>query len=207
MTPNRTSTPTLTAMLAGCAATAFALWLTSAPAAAANPATPTQARAAGTSADAISVERGRYVAKIAGCNDCHTAGYAPTGGAVPEKEWLKGDGLGWNGPWGTTYAPNLRIFMSRGTEDQWVHFARSAQLRPPMPWFALRDMSEADLRSLYRFVRSLGAVGEPAPAYLPPGVEPKGPHAKFVLPPPAAETAKGGAKAPAHAPAKTARND
>jgi uncharacterized membrane protein len=25
------------------------------------------------------VERGRYLVKITGCNDCHTAGYAPTG--------------------------------------------------------------------------------------------------------------------------------
>ena len=33
---------------------------------------------------APSVERGRYVAKIAGCNDCHTAGYAPSGCKVPE---------------------------------------------------------------------------------------------------------------------------
>ena len=41
-------------------------------------------------ADAQSIARGRYIAKIAGCNDCHTAGYALSGGKVPEKDWLHG---------------------------------------------------------------------------------------------------------------------
>ncbi len=129
--------------------------------------------------DHVSVERGRYIAKIAGCNDCHTAGYALSGGKVPEAEWLKGDSLGWSGPWGTTFPVNLRLFMAKLTEDEWVKFARTAQLRPPMPWFALRDMSDADRRSLYRFVKSLGVPGEPAPAYLPPGQAPKGPVVQF----------------------------
>jgi mono/diheme cytochrome c family protein len=138
---------------------------------------------AATNPEAASVERGRYLAKTAGCNDCHTAGYMPSAGKVPESAWLKGDTLGWNGPWGTTYAPNLRIFMSKLTEEQWVRFAQTAELRPPMPWFALRDMTEADQRSLYRFVRSLGAPGEPAPAYLPPGQTPTGPFVSFPAPP------------------------
>jgi hypothetical protein len=64
-----------------------------------------------------------------------------------------------------------------------VKYARTVQLRPPMPWFALRDMSDVDRRSLYRFVRSLGAPGQPAPAYLPPGQTPKGPIVQFPAPP------------------------
>jgi mono/diheme cytochrome c family protein len=34
-------------------------------------------------ADDPLVERGRYLVKIAGCNDCHTAGYTQANGAVP----------------------------------------------------------------------------------------------------------------------------
>lgn len=131
---------------------------------------------------APSIERGRYLAKTSGCNDCHTAGYLPGAGRVPESEWLKGDATGWNGPWGTTYASNLRLFMTRLGEDQWVDYARSVELRPPMPWFGLREMHDSDLRSLYRFVRSLGAAGEPAPAYLPPGQTPQGVYVQFVVP-------------------------
>lgn len=129
-----------------------------------------------------SIERGRYLARTTGCNDCHTAGYLPAAGQVPEAAWLKGDATGWNGPWGTTYAPNLRLFMARLGEDQWLEYARSVELRPPMPWFGLRAMTDTDLRSLYRFVRQLGAPGEQAPAYLPPGVTPQGVYVQFVMP-------------------------
>ncbi len=126
-----------------------------------------------------SIARGRYLVRIAGCNDCHTAGYAASGGAVPEAEWLKGDAVGWNGAWGTTYPANLRLRLQEISEDQWVHFARNAKLRPPMPWFALRDMSEQDLRDLHRYVRSLGPAGSPAPAYVPPDAKPSGPVVAF----------------------------
>lgn len=83
--------------------------------------------------DMKSVERGRYLVRIAGCNDCHTAGYAQSGGKVPEKEWLTGDVVGWRGPWGTTYASNLRLVLDKMSEVQWVAAAKSAQYRPPMP--------------------------------------------------------------------------
>lgn len=48
----------------------------------------------GVSQSAASIERGRYIARIAGCNDCHTPGYAQTGGKAPEAGWLTGDALG-----------------------------------------------------------------------------------------------------------------
>ena len=133
--------------------------------------------------DASSLARGRYLVKIAGCNDCHTPGYAPAGGNIPEQMWLTGDKVGWRGPWGTTYPSNLRLYMQSISEEQWVKSAHAAQYRPPMPWFALRDMSTQDLRAIYRFVRHLGPSGEAAPAYLPPGEEPKGPFVSFPLPP------------------------
>src|SRR5580765_696241 len=48
------------------------------------------------------IKRGRYLTIVGGCNDCHTAGYAPSGGQVPETQWLLGDGtVGFRGPWGT----------------------------------------------------------------------------------------------------------
>jgi mono/diheme cytochrome c family protein len=121
--------------------------------------------------------------KIAGCNDCHTAGYAQSGGNVPEAQWLTGDALGWSGPWGTTYAANLRLVIAGMSEQEWIQRARAARYRPPMPWFALRDMSEADLRAAYRYIRSLGPAGNPAPAYVPPGDKVAGPVVMFPAPP------------------------
>ena len=129
------------------------------------------------------VERGRYLVKITGCNDCHTPNYPQTGGKVPESEWLTGDALGWRGPWGTTYPTNLRLYMQDLTEEQWVKKGKSLNARPPMPWFNVRDMTSADLRALYRYIRHLGPAGKPAPAFVPPGQEPKGPAVQFPAPP------------------------
>jgi hypothetical protein len=98
---------------------------------------------------------------------------------LAQKDWFLGDVVGWQGPWGTTYPANLRLSMQKLDEEQWVKSAKTVQYRPPMPWFALRDMSQQDLRAVYRFVRSLGAAGKPAPAYVPPGQQALGPVVKF----------------------------
>jgi mono/diheme cytochrome c family protein len=129
------------------------------------------------------VERGRYIVQTSGCNDCHTPGYAETGGKVPEKDWLVGSQLGWRGPWGTTYPVNLRLFMQKISEPEWLYVAKSEEMRPPMPWFALRAMTDADLRAIYRFVRSLGPAGTEAPVFVPPDQEPKPPYVQFPAPP------------------------
>lgn len=132
------------------------------------------------------IDRGRYLVRIAGCNDCHTEGYGEAGGRIPEAQWLKGSVLGWRGPWGTTYATNLRIYFSEISEGEWVRIARSVETMPPMPWFNLRAMSEPDLRAMYRYIRHLGPGGKPAPDYVPPDLEPKPPFVTFPAPSPAA---------------------
>jgi mono/diheme cytochrome c family protein len=129
------------------------------------------------------VARGRYLIQIAGCNDCHTEGFIPAAGQLPESEWLTGSSLGFRGPWGTTYASNLRITMAAFTEDEWVETARAVEYLPPMPWWALREMTDEDLSAIYRFVRSLGEPGEAAPAYLPPDKEPPPPYVTSPAPP------------------------
>jgi mono/diheme cytochrome c family protein len=134
-------------------------------------------------ADDPLVKRGRYLTAIAGCNDCHTPQYPEKGGNVPETQWLTGDALGWQGPWGTTYPTNLRLYMQDLTEEQWLKKAKALNARPPMPWFNVRNMSTADLRAFYRYVRHLGPAGKPAPAYVPPGQAASGPVVKFPEPP------------------------
>jgi mono/diheme cytochrome c family protein len=142
------------------------------------------AKAASKSPSKRQLERGRYLVMIGGCNDCHTDGYAPSGGNVPERDWLLGSGaLGFRGPWGTTYAPNLRLTASTMTEAEWVKYAKSLKTRPPMPWFNLNAMVEADLRAMYRFIASLGAVGRPAQTYLTPDKQPTPPYIQWPAPP------------------------
>jgi mono/diheme cytochrome c family protein len=126
------------------------------------------------------LERGRYVVEIGGCNDCHTAGYAEAGGKAADADRLKGDTLGYRGPWGTTYPTNLRLSISKMMEDEWVKYAKGLMTRPPMPWFNVRQMTEADLRALYQYVKSLpGATGSAAPAFLAPDKQPKPPFIQW----------------------------
>ncbi|QJR13187.1 hypothetical protein DSM104443_04282 [Usitatibacter rugosus] len=127
--------------------------------------------------------RGKYLVEIAGCNDCHTPNYAMASGKTPESEWLTGDALGWQGPWGTTYASNLRLYMKDKSEAQWIEAARNLRARPPMPWFNVAAMSDADLKSIYAYVKSLPVAGSAAPSYVPPGVDPQGPVVRFPAPP------------------------
>ena len=114
------------------------------------------------------VERGRYLVQIGGCNDCHTAGYAQSGGMTPTNEWLTGLPVGFRGPWGTSYPANLRLTIATITEEQWLQFARTPRL-PPMPWFNLKAMNDDDLRAIYRFIQALGPKGDRAPTAAGPG--------------------------------------
>ena len=102
-----------------------------------------------------------------------------SGGALAPSEWLKGSQVGFQGPWGTTYPANLRLKLAQLSESEWLKHARSGT-RPPMPWFALRDMSDRDLKAIYRFVRGSGPAGEPAPDYVPPGASVDTPDIVFV---------------------------
>ena len=87
--------------------------------------------------NARTIERGRYIVNISGCNDCHTPGYPESGGKTPRNEWLTGNPVGFQGPWGTTYPANLRLLVQSMSEAQWIARARTP-MRPPMPWFSLQ---------------------------------------------------------------------
>ena len=181
---NATLLPALSLLLVACQSQATQAPTTSPPAAA-------------TAAPAAAVDlvaRGEYLVRIAGCNDCHTAAYAEKQGKVPKEQWLTGSPLGFHGPWGTTYASNLRLRMQDFSEDEWLAYSANLRTRPIMPDFAVRDMTEEDRRALYRFIRGLGPAGSPAPVALPPGQTPPLPHMALVLPPPPADAA--GAHAP-----------
>jgi len=133
--------------------------------------------------DADLLAQGEYLVKIAGCNDCHTPGYMQAAGEVPKDQWLVGNTLGFHGPWGTTFAVNLRMKAAEMDEAGWIKYTGELHTRPMMPDFAVRAMRESDRVAIYRFIRSLGPVGEPAPAYLPPGQAPTAPYFQMVLPP------------------------
>lgn len=127
------------------------------------------------------VDAGRYIVRIAGCHDCHTPNWMETGGNVAEDEFLIGVPIGWRGPWGTTYASNLRRVADELTEDGFVALLKARVERPPMPWMNVNKLSDSDARAIYRYIRSLGMRGEKMPAAVGPDTEPNTPY--FLLEP------------------------
>ena len=128
----------------------------------------------------ISVAKGERIAAIGGCHDCHTVGFNEAGGVADPAKALTGNPMGFQGPWGTTYAANLRIVAAAKSEDEFVKYLSTFEARPPMPWFNVHRLDEAEMRSLHQYIVSLGEPGDPAPAYVPPGETPKTPYLDFV---------------------------
>jgi hypothetical protein len=129
---------------------------------------------------ANSIEVGRYISMVAGCNDCHTAGYAQNAGKVPEAQWLLGNPIGYRGPWGTSYASNLRLLVNTMSKEAFVEMLDTRQGLPPMPWQNVKALSPANKAALYDYFKSLGPAGEAMPAVVPPGQEPTTPYENMV---------------------------
>lgn len=126
---------------------------------------------------------GSYLTVVGGCNDCHTVKWPESNGATPQAERLTGSPVGYRGPWGTTYPGNLRLLVTEVDEDSWVNILTTAidgDGLPPMPWMNTAQISEQDLRNMYRYVKALGAAGEQMPKALPPGQEPTTPFIVMV---------------------------
>jgi mono/diheme cytochrome c family protein len=126
---------------------------------------------------------GEYLTTVGGCNDCHTTGWDQSNGRTPPSERFTGSKVGYRGPWGVTYAANLRLMVQKESENEWVRVLTTAdggEGRPPMPWMNTAHMSDRDLRAMYRYIKSLGARGERTPRAVPPGTEPTGEYINFV---------------------------
>ena len=135
--------------------------------------------------------RGKYLATIGGCMDCHTPGTFY--GTPDTTRHLSGSELGWEGPWGTTYARNLTPDAESGlgnyTAEQIAAAIDSGKrldgspMLPPMPWFNYALMTDEDLLAVAQYLKSIPAVSHKVPDRLPPGA----PSAtKLTFPPPPA---------------------
>jgi hypothetical protein len=104
-------------------------------------------------AAASPVEGGRYLVVITGCNHCHTVGWEQSDGHTPESQWLKGSHA--PGPGGQA-SPNLRLITQSTSRTSFAAlFRRKQPAGMQMPFFNTRYFSDADLNSIYDFIRSL----------------------------------------------------
>jgi len=53
------------------------------------------------------------------------------------------------------------------------HFGVSRQILPPMPWFAIRNLNDEDLKSVYAYLRSIPPVSNLVPDPVPPTEAPE----------------------------------
>lgn len=126
------------------------------------------------------IAAGRHLIRIAGCNDCHTPGYL-IDPDVPESEWLTGVPVGWRGPWGTTYASNLRRHIATFSDPEtWIRMIRARNGLPPMPWASLHAMTDEELRSIHAYIGSLPVAGEFMPPVVGPDQSPSTPYLNLV---------------------------
>jgi mono/diheme cytochrome c family protein len=82
---------------------------------------------------------------------------------------------GWVGPWGISYTSNLSPDPETGTgawnEELFIRIIRSGKLMgsgrdilPPMPWYEFARLSEADLKAIFAYLKSLKPVKNQVPA-------------------------------------------
>jgi mono/diheme cytochrome c family protein len=102
--------------------------------------------------------------------------------ASPQGPWLwagAATNTAFAGPWGVSYAANLTPDQNTGlgiwTEEMFVkairsgrHMGASREILPPMPWPAIRNASDEDLKSIYAYLRSLKPVANHVPDPQPP---------------------------------------
>jgi hypothetical protein len=144
------------------------------------PASSAMPAADGPVVSAASMEQaGEYLTIVGSCNDCHTQGWTESEGKVAPADRFAGFNVGFRGPWGTSYGKNLRTVVQRQSEDHWVEVMKTSDGgdgKPPMPWWNTKQMSDRDLRAMYRYIKSLGPKTNGVPRSLPAGREPTGPY-------------------------------
>jgi hypothetical protein len=85
----------------------------------------------------------------------------------------------WSGPWGVSYTANLTPDPETGTR-QWTeqefvdtlrsgrHLGRGREILPPMPWAAIRNMTDDDLKGIFAYLRTIPPIKNRVPDPLPP---------------------------------------
>jgi mono/diheme cytochrome c family protein len=124
------------------------------------------------------IARGRYLAAVGSCNDCHTPG-AMLGG--PDmKRYLGGSDVGFAVPGfgvvvGSNLTPDKQTGLGNWTDEQIITAFTQGKtpdgrtLAPIMPWANFANMTQSDRRALVAYLRSLKPVQHAVPGPFKPG--------------------------------------
>jgi len=145
-----------------------------------------------TKANPQEVARGKYLAILGGCMDCHTPGYFL--GKPDMARYLAGSEVGLEIPGlGVFHGPNLTPDKETGLggwTDQQIIDAMQKGVRPDgrmlaplMPWQALANLTPQDAQAIVAFLRSIPAVKNKVPGPFGPTEKPTSFVMKVVPPP------------------------
>jgi mono/diheme cytochrome c family protein len=137
------------------------------------------------------VARGKYLAVVGGCTDCHTPGYFF--GKPDEKRYLGGSEVGFEIPgMGVFHGPNLTPDKETGLggwSDQEIIAALTTGVRPDkrilapiMPWKALAQLTKDDVNAMVAYLKSIPAVKNKVPGPFGPSEKPTSFVMKIVPP-------------------------
>jgi mono/diheme cytochrome c family protein len=137
------------------------------------------------------IKRGQYLVTLGNCNDCHTPGHFF--GKPDKTRVLGGSEVGFELPnLGTFYGPNLTPDRETGL-DKWsveeiVKAIKTGErpdgriLAPIMPWQAFANLTDADVRAIAVFLKSLPPVKNKVPGPFGPNEKPTSFVMKIVPP-------------------------
>jgi mono/diheme cytochrome c family protein len=137
------------------------------------------------------MKRGEYLATIMDCGGCHTTGIFL--GKPDPKMYLAGSEVGFQIPGlGIFYPPNLtpdpETGLGKWSEADIIKALRTGirpdgrELAPAMPWRSYAKASDADMKALVAFLRSLKPVQHQTPAIKGPTEKPSDPYLTVVMP-------------------------
>jgi mono/diheme cytochrome c family protein len=137
------------------------------------------------------VERGHYLATLAGCGDCHTPGGML--GTPDPKRLLGGSDVGFGDPasgvWvGGNLTPDKETGLGNWTTEQIVaaltkgETPQGRQLSEIMPWPALSHLTPDDARALAAYLQSLPPVHNSVAGPFKAGETPNAAFVSAVIP-------------------------
>jgi cytochrome c553 len=85
----------------------------------------------------------------------------------------------WTGPWGVSFSTNLTPDRNTGiglwTEQMFIdtirkgkHGGTGRDILPPMPWTGYAKLTDADLKAIFAYLKSIPAITNRVPQPLPP---------------------------------------
>ncbi len=105
---------------------------------------------------------------------------------LPSPEWMAASSAtntAHSGPWGVSFSANLTPDQNTGlgiwTEDMFMkalrtgrHMGASREILPPMPWSNYGKMTDADLKAVFAYLRSIPPVHNRVPDPISPAMTP-----------------------------------